>query len=103
MLKRKDTTIFSEISKFFKEKDASKAMNVISDTMKALRLTEKQLFGHDSKPNCKLSQMQVLELLLLFPCFLIKNAYNYSKSTLAEMFDCHKDTFYRMLSEENYD
>ena len=101
MLSDKGTNIFSEIGKFFKENDATSAMNAIMDTTKALRLSEKQLFGSESKCNCKLTQLQVLGLLILFPCFMIRNAY--SRSSLSSLFDCRKDVFYRFLSNESYD
>ena len=103
MLSDKGTNIFSEIGKFFKENDATSAMNAIMDMTKALRLSEKRLFGSESKCNCKLTQLQVLELLMLFPCFMIRNAYNYSKSSLSVLFACRKDVFYRFISNESYD
>ena len=71
MLSDKGTNIFSEIGKFFKENDATSAMNAIIDMAKALRLSEKRLFGSESKCNCKLTQLQVLGLLMLFPCFMV--------------------------------
>ena len=103
MLSDKGTNIFSEIGNFFKENDATSAMNAIMDMTKALRLSEKRLFGSESKCNCKLTQLQVLGLLMLFPCFMIRNAYNYSKSSLSGLFDCRKDVFYRFISNESYD
>ena len=103
MLNGKVTNIFSEIGKFFKENDATSAMNAIMDMTKTLRLSEKRLFGSESKCNCKLTQLQLLGLLMLFPCFMIRNAYNYSKSSLCCLFDCKKDVFYRFLSNESYD
>ena len=103
MLSDKGTNIFSEIGKFFKENDATSAMNAIIDMTKALRLSEKRLFGSESKCNCKLTQLQVLELLMLFPCFMIRNAYNYGKSSLSRLFDCRKDVFYRFISNESHD
>ena len=96
----KGTNIFSEIGKFFKENDATSAMNAIIDMTKALRLSEKRLFGSESKCNCKLTQLQVLGLLMLFPCFMIRNAYNYGRSSLSSLFDCRKDVFYRFVSNE---
>ena len=96
MLSDKGTNIFSEIGKFFKENDATSAMNAIMDTTKALRLSEKRLFGSESKCNCKLTQLQVLGLLMLFPCFMIRNVYNYGRSSLSSLFDCRKDVFSRM-------
>jgi len=99
----KSTNIFSEIGKFFNENDSTRAMNAIMDTAKALRLSEKRLFGSDSKCNCKLTQLQVLGLLMMFPCFMVRNAYNYGKSSLSSLFDCRKDVFYRFISNESYD
>ena len=96
----KGKNIFSEIGKFFKENDAASAMNTIMDMTGALHLSEKRLFGAESKCNCKLTQLQVL---LLFPCFMIKNAYNYSSSVLCSLFSCKKDVFYRFLSNESHD
>ena len=78
MLNNKVTNIFSEIGMFLKENDATSAMNAIMDMTKILRLSGKRLFGSESKCNCKLTQLQVFGLLLLFPCFMIRNAYNVS-------------------------
>lgn len=99
----KGTNIFSEIGKFFKENDATSAMNTIMDMTSVLRLSEKRLFGSESKRNCKLTQLHVLGLLLLFPCFMIRNAFNNSSSPLCSLFRCKSDTFYRFLSRDNYD
>lgn len=51
-------------------------MNAIMDMMDALSLSEKRLFGIESRCNCKLTQLQLLGLLMLFPCFMIRNACN---------------------------
>lgn len=67
----KGTNVFSEIGKFFREKDATSAMNAIMDMMDALSLSEKRLFGIESRCNCKLTQLQLLGLL--FHCFMIRN------------------------------
>ncbi len=99
----KITNIFSEIGKLFKENDSTRAMNAIMDMTKVLRLSEKRLFGSESKCNCKLTQLQVLGLLVLFPCFMVRNAYNYGKSSLSNLFGCSKDVFYQFISNESYD
>lgn len=99
----KGTNIFSEVGKFFKENDATSAMNAIMDMTSVLKLSEKRLFGSESKCNCKLTQLQLLGLLLLFPCFMIRNAYNYGSSSLCGLFRCKSDTFYRFLSRDTYD
>ena len=103
MPNHKGTNIFSEIGKFFKEKDSTGAMNAIMSMTNALKMSEKRLFGSESKCNCKLTQLQLLELLMLFPCFMISNAYNYTSSPLYGLFGCKSDTFYRFLSRDSYD
>lgn len=86
MLNNKSTNVFSEIGKFFKEKDATSVMNVIMSMMDTLSLSEKRLFWIESICNCKLTQLQLLGLLMLFPCFMIRNAYNYASSSLFGVF-----------------
>ena len=99
----KGTNFISEIGKYFKDNDATSAMNQIMDITRTLNFSEKRLFGEESRCNCKYSQLQVLQLLLLFPCFMIKNAFNYSTSSLCGIAGCGKDLFYRFLSREDYD
>ena len=94
----KGKSFISEIGKYFKENDATSAMNQIMDITRMLNLSEKRLFGEESRCNCKYSQLQVLQLLLLFPCFMIKNAFNYSASSLCGIAYCGKDVFYRFLA-----
>ena len=103
MPNHKGTNIFSEVGKFFKENDATSAMSAIMDMTNVLKLSEKRLFGSESRCNCKLTQLQLLGLLLLFPCFMIRNAYNYGSSSLCGLFRCKSDTFYRFLSRDTYD
>ncbi len=73
------------------------------DMTNVLKLSEKRLFGSESRCNCKLTQQQLLGLLLLFPCFMIRNTYNYGSSSLYGLFRCKSDTFYRFLSRDAYD
>mgnify|MGYP002869946962 CR=1 FL=1 len=103
MPKHKSTTVFSELSKFFKENDATRAMNTIMDMTGTLRMSEKRLFHSESKSNSKVTQRQVLELLLLFPCFMVKNAYRYAGSAMESIVRCGKDVFYRFLANEATD
>jgi hypothetical protein len=51
--------------------------------------------------NCKFTAVQILELMVLFPFFAVKNGYNYARSVLGQMFSCQKDMFYRFLSNED--
>ena len=93
----KNRHIICELQDFFANNDASKAINSISTIMNSLRIQSK-VIGLVKNPNCKFTCLQVLQLLLLFPFFSIKNAANYSSSTLGKVFACHKDMFYRFMN-----
>lgn len=103
MLNCKFTNYFSEIGKFFKENDANSAMNMIMHMSNTLKLSEYLLFGENSKCNCKLNKLQILQVLILLPCFMVKNVYNYSNSILFNMVGCKKDVFYDFLSNDQID
>lgn len=53
--------------------------------------------GVEKKENCKLTTLQVLNLLVLFPFFVVKNASRYSNSSLSKLFNCDKYMFYRFM------
>lgn len=57
----------------------------------------------EKKPNCKFTCAQVIQMMILFPFFSIKNAANYFGSSLQSLFDCRKDMFYRVLSNDRID
>lgn len=90
------TNIFSEISTFFREKEDDKAIRTIMDIAKNLKLSAKTL-DLESRWNCKYTRLQVFELLLLFPLFMVKNASRYTDSMLAKVVPCKKDVFYRFM------
>lgn len=99
----KNNSILSEISVFFKKDDSNSALFTLTDMLKGFNMSEKVLFGSRSKCNSKYSLLQVLELLIMFPCFMIKNPYNYCRSSLSGFFGCEKDVFYRFVNNEIYD
>ena len=66
--------------------------------MNSIRIQSK-VIGSVKNPNCKFTCLQVLQLLVLFPFFSIKN--DYSSSALGKMFVCHKDMFYRFMNDGN--
>ena len=68
-------------------------MNVISHT----KLNQRQM-DFAKAANCKFTAGQVLEMMVLFPFFAVKNGYNFSKSILGQLFACQKDMFYRFLA-----
>ena len=53
----KGINLISEIGKYFKENDATSAMNKIMEITRTLSFSEKRLFGEQSRCNCKYSQI----------------------------------------------
>ena len=98
----KDKHIISEINGFFHKNDCNKAINSIMTTIRHLNLRS-SCIGFEKRHNCKLTCLQVLELLLLFPFFMIKNSFQYNHSGLSKLFSCQKDMFYRFMNQDNID
>lgn len=96
----KNRHIISELQEFFAKNDATNAITSISTIMNSLRIQSK-VIGSVKNPNCKFTCLQVLQLLVLFPFFSIKNACNYSCSALGSLFQCKKDMFYRFMNDSN--
>lgn len=55
----------------------------------------------EKRENCKFTSLQVLNLLMLFPFFIVKNACRYSDSSLCNLFNCEKDMFYHFINDGN--
>ena len=68
--------------------------------MECINIRPKQI-GAEKKENCKFTNVQVLNLLMLFPFFVVRNAYQYSGSSLSRLFSCEKDMFYRFMNDGN--
>ena len=66
----KDKHIISEIDSFFSKNDYNRAINCIIVTISRLNLNFSGI-GIEKRHNCKLTSLQVLELLLLFPFFIL--------------------------------
>lgn len=103
MPSRKINTFFSEVSNFFEEKSAESAISCLSQTLNGLSLSEKSLFGKETRFNAKYSMSWVLSVLIIFPCMLVKNPYDYTKSRLAQICCAGKDVFYRFLNNDSLD
>ncbi len=103
MPSRKINTFFSEISNFFEEKSAESAISCLSQTLDGLFLSEKSLFGKETRFNARYSMQWVLSVLIIFPCLLVKNPYDYTKSRLAQICCAGKDVFYRFLNDDSLD
>ena len=98
----KDKHIISEIDSFFSKNDCNRAINCIIGTISRLNLNFSGI-GIEKRHNCKLTSLQVLELLLLFPFFMVRNSFQYSHSGLSKLFSCRKDMFYRFLEQDHID
>ena len=98
----KDKHIISEINGFFHESDCNRAINYIMGTIRHLNLRSANI-GTEKHHNCKSSFLQVFELLLVFPFFMVKNSFQYSHSGLSKLFSCQKDMFYRFMVRDDVD
>jgi len=79
----KNNTILSEVSIFFKNNDSNQALFTRMEMLKGINMSEKILFERESPCNSKYPWWQVLQFLVMFPCFMIKNPYNYKQSSLS--------------------
>jgi len=68
--------------------------------MECINIRPSQI-GTEKKENCKYTNVQVLNLLMLFPFFVVRNAYQYSGTSLSRLFSCEKDMFYRFMNDGN--
>ena len=98
----KDRQIVSELRNFFTESGCGLGTQRIMNVLGTINITEKQM-AFEKKPNCKFTCAQVIQMMILFPFFSVKNVANYIGSSLQPLFDCHKDIFYRVLSNERID
>ena len=85
---------------FFSENENNRAINAIMRVMECINIRPDQI-GTEKKGNCKFTNVQVLNLLMLFPFFVVRNAYRYSGSSLSRLFCCEKDMFYRFMNDGN--
>ena len=96
----KDRHIISELNSFFAESNNTKAIQGIMNVMERIHINHRQM-DFAKAANCKFTASQVLELMVLFPFFAIKNSLGFVGSVLGQMFACKKDMFYRFLSNED--
>lgn len=96
----KITNIPSEIRNFFSEKHRSIVMDTFTRLLENLNLYNRSLGGLKSE-NCLLTNLQVFQILLLFPFFAIKGFSHYDGSALCCMFGGKKDVLYSYLSQDN--
>ncbi len=98
----KDKHIISEIEGFFRKNDCNKAINSVMNTIRHMNIRSSHL-GFEKRHNYKLTCVQIMELMLVFPFFMIRNSCQYSHSGLFKLFSCQKDMFYRFLEQDKMD
>lgn len=96
----KDTKIISDLRSFFAKNEDNRAIKCIMGVMKHINIRSSEI-GVEKKENCKFTTLQVLNLLMLFPFFVVKNASRYFNSSLSKLFNCDKDMFYRFMNDGN--
>lgn len=99
----KVTKFLSEISTFFKKSDSDHAMFAIMNVIKGIRMNERRLFGRKSRSGSKYSLLQVFQLLLVCPCFMIRNPFSIYGSPLGGKLGFRKDVFYEFLNDGRTD
>ena len=98
----KSTNIPSEIRNFFSEKRRSMVMDTFIRLLEGLNL-DSRILGGMKRENCRLTNLQIFQILVLFPFFAIKGCSRYKDSALGRMFGGRKDTFYSYLSQDGID
>lgn len=96
-------TFLSEISIFFKKNNAEGAMFTIMNVIKGIKMNEQTLFGRKSRCNSVYPLLHVFQLLLMCPCFMIRNPFNVMGSALGGKLGCGKDVFYEFLNDARTD
>ena len=100
----KITPFLSDIKKFFKNSDMTAAMQHISSILSRVRMTESDTLAVRSKRNCVYPLMTVFQILILFTCFGIKNAWRCHKDgALETLVKARKDVFYRFMENPYID
>lgn len=99
---RKINKIPSEIRKFFSEKRRSAIMDEFTKLLERQNIDSRCL-GGAKRENCKLTNVQVFQILVLMPFFAIPGFSHYAESVLNRMFGGKKDIFYSFMEQDNID
>lgn len=77
-------------------------MEALTKLVESLSGDNKSL-GGDKRVNCRLTNIQIFQLLLLMPFFAVKGFSHYKESVLNRMFGGKKDMFYTFMAKDNID
>ena len=95
----KITKIPSEIRNFFSENRRSTTMDAFTRLVENINLDCRSL-GGIKRENCKLTSLQIFQLLILLPFFAVSGFSHYGDSVLHRMFGGKKDLFYSFMSQD---
>lgn len=98
----KFTNIPSEINEFFKEKRRDTALSALTRLVEGFHVGGR-LLGSAKRENCKFTNLQLFQLLLLMPLFAVSGFSHYAMSGLGRMFGGKKDLFYSFMSRDDID
>ena len=98
----KFTKIPSEIRNFFSKKRSSTIMDEFTKLLEKQNIDSRSL-GGVKRENCKLTNKQVFQILVLMPFFAIPGFSHYAESVLSRMFGGSKDIFYSFMEQDNID
>lgn len=96
----KFTKIPSEIRNFFTEKRLGSAMEAFTKLVEELSVDNKSL-GGKKRDNCKLTNLQIFQIIILLPFFAVRGFSHYSQSVLSSMFGGKKDIFYSFMAKDD--
>lgn len=92
----------SEIRNFFKEKRYATAMNDLTILLETQKVSDRD-FGERKRENCKLTNLQVFQILVMLPFFAVKGFSHYATSVMNKMFGGKKDILYSFMAQDNID
>ena len=98
----KSTKIPSEILNIFSENRRSAILEAFSKLLESLNLDSK-ILGGNKHHNCKLTNLQLFQIVVLLPFFAIKGFSHYPASALSRMFGGKKDILYSFMAQDNID
>ena len=100
----KITPFLSDIKIFFKKNDMTGAMQTISSILSDVRITEKATLAVVSKVNCVYRLLSIFQMLLLFPCFGVRNVWSKQRDGILDsLMKARKDVFYRFMKNPDVD
>lgn len=77
-------------------------MNDLTILLESLHLSDRN-FGGSKRENCKLTNLQVFQILVMLPFFAVRGFSHYVTSVMNRMFGGKKDMLYSFMSQDSID